>query len=92
MRSGNEDGLGLIMCVKRDFNCRVILQDGSGEAHLYVQDRVFPAALGLSDREWSDLLDLVYKVGQVTYSKSSSIINKVGISLAISVLYLLSLL
>lgn len=50
---------------------RFLVQDGTGEAHLYVKDRVLPIALGMGDREWSDLLDLVYKVGQVTYTKSS---------------------
>lgn len=50
---------------------RFLVQDGTGEAHLYVKDRVLPIALGVGDREWSDLLDLVYKVGQVTYTKSS---------------------
>lgn len=50
---------------------RLLVQDGTGEAHLYVKDGVLPVALGMTDREWSDLLDLIYKVGQVTYTKSS---------------------
>ena len=50
---------------------RFLVQDGTGEAHLYVKDRVLPIVLGMTNREWSDLLDLIYKVGQVTYTKSS---------------------
>ena len=50
---------------------RLLVQDGTGEAHLYGKDRVRPIALGMTDTEWSDLLDLVHKVGQVSYTKSS---------------------
>ena len=65
---------------------RLLVQDGTGEAHLYVKDRVLPVALGLTDGEWSDLLDLIYKVGQVTYTKSS--IHKVcEVSHTLSVFY-----
>ena len=51
--------------------CRLLIQDGTGEAHLYLRDRVIPIALGVTDTEWSDLLDLVYKGGQLSYNKSS---------------------
>lgn len=51
--------------------CRLLIQDGTGEAHLYLRDRVIPVALGVTDTEWSDLLDLVHKVGQLSYTKSS---------------------
>ena len=52
-------------------HCRLLIQDGTGEAHLYVKDRVLPVALGMSKTEWADLLDLVHTVGQVSYTKSS---------------------
>ena len=53
------------------FDCRVLIEDGTGEAHLYVKGRDIPVALGMRDREWSDLLDLVHKLGQISYTKSS---------------------
>ena len=52
--------------------CRLLIQDGTGEAHLYVKDGVLPVALGTTEREWSDLIDLVHKLGQISYTKSSA--------------------
>jgi len=59
------------------FHCRLIVEDGTGEGHVYVSDHLVPGAMGIPACDWSDLCDLVQQVGQVTYNKPLTSLHQV---------------
>lgn len=51
---------------------RVVIEDGSGEAHLYAESNRLRQLLRMSGSEWSNLCDLVRSVGTIFYNKPFS--------------------
>ena len=51
---------------------RFILDDGSGDGHLYASDDMVREAMGVSLKEWAELNEIVIKIGHLVYTKSSS--------------------
>ena len=69
----------LVTCIK--FNTfRVILDDGSGEGHLYTSDDMVREVMGMTHKEWVELKEVVIKIGHLTYTKSSLEQQQVNIS------------
>ena len=56
----------LCLCV------RLLVEDGSGEGHVYINDNVLREAIGVSVTEWGELCDIVHQIGHVVYSGRSS--------------------
>ena len=51
---------------------RFILDDGSGNGHLYANDDLVMDVLGVAQREWAELNEIVIKTGYLAYSKAYS--------------------
>ena len=47
----------------------MILDDGSGEGHLYADDELVPLVLGCGLSEWNSLTSLAEKIGRVIYCR-----------------------
>lgn len=47
------------------------MEDGSAQAHVYISDSLVPVAMGVATSEWSTLVGMVEKVGQVFYNRQS---------------------
>lgn len=51
---------------------RLIIDDGSGEGHLYANDNMVQRVMGVAYKEWEELKEIVIKIGHLTYTRSSS--------------------
>lgn len=45
------------------------MEDGTGEAHLYVYDDMVATVLKLSGQQWRHLLDLSMRTGELMYQR-----------------------
>ena len=45
------------------------MEDGSAQGHVYVSDSLVPVAMGVAASEWSSLVGMVEKVGQISYNR-----------------------
>ena len=45
------------------------MEDGTGEAQLYVYDSIVPTALKLTGEEWRHLQDLAMRTGELLYQR-----------------------
>lgn len=48
---------------------RFILDDGSGEGQLYATNDMVRQTMGLSQREWAELNEILLKIGHLVYAK-----------------------
>ena len=48
---------------------RFILDDGSGQGQLYATNDMVRQAMGLSQRDWVELNEVVLRTGQLVYAK-----------------------
>lgn len=46
-----------------------MVEDGTGEAHLYVYDDMVATVLKLSSQQWRHLLDLAMRTGELMYQR-----------------------
>ena len=53
------------------FQIRFILDDGSGEGHLYANNDMVREVMGVTYKEWAELKEIVIKIGHLTYTKNS---------------------
>lgn len=51
------------------FAPRCVVEDGTGEAQLYVYDDMVPAVLKLSSQEWRHLQDLAMRTGELLHQR-----------------------
>lgn len=51
------------------YNFRLILEDGTGEAHLYCENNQVPEMLKISNEKWQKLQFSVQSKGSVVYIK-----------------------
>ena len=49
--------------------CRLLLEDGSGEAHLYIDNELVPQVLLVPTDEWRRLVQSVQTKGSLVYIK-----------------------
>ncbi len=69
------DSLPFVMYTRVVVLCcldRLVIDDGSGEAHVYAEDDLLRQLLQVSMAEWNSVCDLVRRVGTVSYTKSFS--------------------
>ncbi len=57
---------------------RLILDDGSGEGHVYVKDLLLQQALAATTSEWAALLSVVEQCGHVVYNRNAAYALRVG--------------
>ena len=60
---------------------RLVIDDGSGEAHVYAEEDLLRQLLQVSMAEWNSVCDLVRRVGTVSYTKSFSATQHVCLSI-----------
>ena len=53
------------------FNYRFILDDGSGEGHLYASNDMVREVIGVAHKEWAELKEIVVEIGHLTYTRST---------------------
>ena len=71
--------MSLYNVVTACFLFRVILDDGSGEGHLYASEDLVRELMGMTHKEWVELKEIVIKIGHLTYTRSSLEQQQVGI-------------
>ena len=49
--------------------CRLLLEDGSGEAHLFIDNELVPQVLLISGDEWKRLVQSVQSKGSMVFIK-----------------------
>ena len=51
------------------FSYRCVVEDGTGEAQVYVYDDLVPTLLKLSSQQWRHLQDLAMRTGELLYQR-----------------------
>lgn len=54
------------------------MEDGTGEAHLYVYDDMVATVLKLSSQQWRHLLDLAMRTGELCTSGTNGLAEAVA--------------
>ena len=72
--------------------CRLLLEDGSGEAHLYIDNELVPQVLLVPTDEWRRLVQSVQTKGSLVYIKQKHSFVSLRFNYLLLLLFLLLLL
>lgn len=56
---------------------RIVVDDGSGEAHVYAEDNMLRELLRVSVSDWRDVCELARSLGVLTYTKATAALYQV---------------